>query len=208
MAEKKNTAVRREEIIAAALAIVERDGLAGLNMADIAAAVHLVPSALYRHFAGKDAIVAALIDFIGRSLLDNAHRVRQAAQDVPAQLRLLFHWHWRLARERRGVPQLFFSLLVERENAALHQQMLTAVTPYVEQVGRIIEQGQREGQIRPDVAPLSATLLLIGMVQHLALMSAMGMPLTADHEEQIWRIYWHGVCRVRSEEGKVESGKW
>ncbi|MBP1762560.1 MAG: transcriptional regulator, TetR family, partial [Firmicutes bacterium] len=64
MAQKKATEIRQDEIVTAALALVEQNGLDHVNIANIAAAIHLVPSAIYRHFTGKEEIIAGLIDFV------------------------------------------------------------------------------------------------------------------------------------------------
>lgn len=50
---------RRAEILAAAIPLFERDGFANVTNGRIAEAVGLVPSALYRYFAGKADILAA-----------------------------------------------------------------------------------------------------------------------------------------------------
>jgi AcrR family transcriptional regulator len=50
---------RRSEILAAAIPLVERDGVANVTNGRIAEAVGLVPSALYRYFPGKADILAA-----------------------------------------------------------------------------------------------------------------------------------------------------
>ncbi|MEZ4400628.1 MAG: helix-turn-helix domain-containing protein [Kofleriaceae bacterium] len=48
-------------ILDAALALVGRDGLDGLHMARLAAAVDYTPGALYRYVGSKDALVAMLV---------------------------------------------------------------------------------------------------------------------------------------------------
>ncbi len=52
----------RETILAAAAELVARDGLDGLSMRRLAAALGVAPMATYRHFADRAAIVDALID--------------------------------------------------------------------------------------------------------------------------------------------------
>ena len=71
MRSRKTTEIRREEILRAALFIVEQQGLDNLNTNAIAALIQLVPSAIYRHFKNKEEIIAALIDFIGERLQQN-----------------------------------------------------------------------------------------------------------------------------------------
>ena len=50
----------RDRVFAAARALYDAEGMEGLSMRKVAAAVGLTPMALYRHFADKDALVDAL----------------------------------------------------------------------------------------------------------------------------------------------------
>jgi AcrR family transcriptional regulator len=70
---------RRAEILAAAIPLFARDGFANVTNGQIAEAVGLVPSALYRHYPGKvDILVAACLQAAG--LL--AQAVEQGLQQV------------------------------------------------------------------------------------------------------------------------------
>lgn len=51
----------RERIFAAARALFDKEGLAGLSMRRIAAEVAITPMAIYRHYADKDALIDALM---------------------------------------------------------------------------------------------------------------------------------------------------
>jgi AcrR family transcriptional regulator len=50
----------RDRVFEAARALYDAEGIEGLSMRKVAAAVGLTPMALYRHFADKDALVDAL----------------------------------------------------------------------------------------------------------------------------------------------------
>jgi AcrR family transcriptional regulator len=68
---------RRAEILAAAIPLFARDGFANVTNGQIAEAMGLVPSSLYRHYPGKvDILVAACLQAAG--LL--AHAVEQSLQ--------------------------------------------------------------------------------------------------------------------------------
>lgn len=70
---------RRAEILAAAIPLFARDGFANVTNGQIAEAVGLAPSALYRHYPGKvDILVAACLQAAG--LLE--HAVEQSLQRV------------------------------------------------------------------------------------------------------------------------------
>ena len=56
-AQKTRTEIRRGQIARAALALVARRGLNNLNIGALADEVGVVPSAIYRHYPGKDAVL-------------------------------------------------------------------------------------------------------------------------------------------------------
>ncbi len=49
-------------VVDRAIAVLDRDGLAGWSMRRLAADLGVQPSALYHHFAGKDELLAAVAD--------------------------------------------------------------------------------------------------------------------------------------------------
>jgi len=51
-----------ERIIGAALAVADRDGLSGVTLRKVGAQLGADPTAVYRHFASKDHLVAAMAD--------------------------------------------------------------------------------------------------------------------------------------------------
>jgi AcrR family transcriptional regulator len=52
--------LRTEHVLAVATSVFEREGLAGLTLGRVAKELDLVPAALYRYFASKDDLVAAM----------------------------------------------------------------------------------------------------------------------------------------------------
>jgi AcrR family transcriptional regulator len=52
----------KDRILAAAGAVLERDGIEGLTIRKVAQRAQLSPMALYRHFADKDALLNALME--------------------------------------------------------------------------------------------------------------------------------------------------
>ena len=58
--EKIQTQIRKDQIVRAVLDLISRHGLKALNVAAVAAEIGLVPSALYRHFKGKEEMVGVV----------------------------------------------------------------------------------------------------------------------------------------------------
>src|SRR6185437_3244101 len=84
--------VTRDVILAAALAIIDRDGVDGLSMRRLARALGRDPMILYRHAPNK----AALLDGVAETVLARLE-VDRTDPDWVAQLRAVAHNYRRLA---------------------------------------------------------------------------------------------------------------
>jgi AcrR family transcriptional regulator len=76
---------RREQILAVAAQLFARHGFHGVSIADLGAAVGVSGPALYRHFPGKEALLAELLVGISEHLLAGG-RERAAASDDPGEV--------------------------------------------------------------------------------------------------------------------------
>jgi AcrR family transcriptional regulator len=72
-----------KEILAVAGAHLAQEGAAGLSLRSIARDLGMVPSALYRYFNGRDALLSALILEAYTSLADQAEAAADGAAEAP-----------------------------------------------------------------------------------------------------------------------------
>jgi AcrR family transcriptional regulator len=86
-------ALRREEILAAAAALFARRGFHGVTIDDIGSAVGMSGPGIYRHFPGKEAVLAEMLVGISERLLAEGSRRVVAAADAGAALKALLDWH-------------------------------------------------------------------------------------------------------------------
>lgn len=133
---------RRAEILAAAVPLFARDGFANVTNAQIAQAVGLAPSAIYRHYPGKvDILVAACLQAAGllaqavdRSL-QRASDPRQAVVALAAAYVAYSFEHNALnsvaEAEIRGLPADLQRplILAQREHIAVWEQQLRKARP-------------------------------------------------------------------------------
>ena len=92
---------RRQQLLDAAADLFAARGFHGVSVADIGAACGISGPALYKHFAGKEAILAEMLVSISEELLGEG-RVRVAAADGPAAaLAALIDWHTGFAVDHR-----------------------------------------------------------------------------------------------------------
>jgi AcrR family transcriptional regulator len=90
MTEALTPVTRRSEILAAAAELFARRGYHGVSIGELGQAVGLTGPALYRHFRGKEALLAEmLLDISGRLLTEGERRVSRAADPADAMSSLL-----------------------------------------------------------------------------------------------------------------------
>ncbi|HEV2633629.1 MAG TPA: helix-turn-helix domain-containing protein [Actinocrinis sp.] len=87
------TATRRAEILTAAAAHFARRGFRGTSLEDIGSAVGMSGPGIYRHFPGKEALLAQMLLDISQRLLAEGSRRAVAAADPAAALDALLRWH-------------------------------------------------------------------------------------------------------------------
>ncbi|GGN90240.1 TetR family transcriptional regulator [Actinoplanes lobatus] len=133
---------RRAEILAAAVPLFARDGFANVTNAQIAQAVGLAPSAIYRHYPGKvDILVAACLQAAGllaqavEQNLEHAAGPREAVVALAAAYVAYKFEHDALnsvaEAEIAGLPDDLKRplILAQREHIAVWEQQLRGVRP-------------------------------------------------------------------------------
>jgi AcrR family transcriptional regulator len=185
------TEVRREQIAQAALALISRRGLNELNIGALAKEVRVVPSAIYRHFSRKDAVLESVLDLISRSLLENVKAVRDEASDPFERMHLLLQRHIRLVRHHAGIPRVIFSEQIFAGNAQRRHQIHKIISGYLGEIARMVTEGQDAGKIRADISPDSAAVMFLGLVQPAIILWLMSNQTfkVAEHAEQAWNLF-------------------
>lgn len=194
---KLDTEIRQEQITQAVLSLIASDGLKELSVAKVAHRVGIVPSAIYRHFKSKDEIIDVVLDFIRDRLLANVKAVCEETPEPLERLRLLLIRHVKLIRENQAIPRIIFSEDVYGGNPDRKAKVYKIIKDYLNQVGEIIGQGQKEGKMRSDVNTETAALMFLGIIQPAAILwhvSNGGFDIT-KHTEKAWQIF----CKVIQE---------
>lgn len=90
-APTRNRGNRRAEILAAAASLFAARGFHGVSIEDIGGAVGISGPALYRHFSGKDALLAEMLLDVSSRLRESAVAVATTASGPEETLDALLH---------------------------------------------------------------------------------------------------------------------
>ncbi|MBP7864801.1 MAG: TetR/AcrR family transcriptional regulator [Acidobacteria bacterium] len=190
-AEKRKTEVRKEQIATAALRLVASQGMRALTLDRLAGLVGLVPSAIYRHFRGKDDILKAVLELVEARFAANVHEARKASPSVLEALRRLLRKHMGLVMEFQAIPRILFSEDVYSGNPERKDQLHRLVSGLLDALRAIFEEGQARGEIRADLPAGSLAVMFLGLFQpSMFLWHLSGGEFDVVRQtEQSWRVF-------------------
>lgn len=84
---------RRQALLSSAAALFAVDGFNRVSLEDLGAAAGVSGPAVYRHFAGKQAVLGALLLSVSQDLLDGGRRVVADSDGAAVALRSLVEFH-------------------------------------------------------------------------------------------------------------------
>jgi AcrR family transcriptional regulator len=167
---------RRQQILDAALRCFSQDGFHNTTTADIVRESGISQGSLYLYFATKDEMIAALAE--DRHQTEAFINMLAAREQDPIQgLLALVELYGagltdagRLHGRRVGVQGWAEALRSPR----IHESVTGGVAAVREAIVRLVERGQRTGQIRPEVEPAAVARTLIAIFQGLVLQLTWG----------------------------------
>lgn len=192
---RQSTELRQAEIIATMLHLAAERNPADITTTDIAKAMRVTQGALFRHFATKEAIRLAVVEWIEAQLLGALLAARQAAPDALAALRAMFLAHVRFAQAYPGVPRLIFAELQQAEVSPVRLVVQKIMQRYRQVLAETLSQAMAAKRIRADVDCQAAASLFLGGIQGLviqAMLSGAGAALEGQ-AEAVLDIYLAGL---------------
>jgi len=192
--EKKDTKTRQAEIVAMAIAIIGDMGVSGLTTARLAERLGMSEPNLYRHFKDKDAILSAIIDEIGRVIMDKAAEIAKMEHTPQEKLGMIMANHVAEVERRCGIPRLLFSEDMHVRHPLLREKLLGCMRDYLGVIEDMVAEGKADGTFRPDIDVKETARTFLGMVQFAAMRWSMGGLLFSlkDECERLFRNF----CRM------------
>lgn len=192
---RKSGDERRDEIARAVLAIVDERGTGALSVASVAHRVGVAPSALYRHFPDKDAILEDMLFRLGTGVRANLERaVAEGAGDPVGALDGLLKRHVAFILANRGFPLLLFSDLIQHH--AVRRERVSAILAHFRGVvAGLLRRGQEMGVVRSNLDPEAGSFAFVGLFIPPALdwhLSG-GRTDLAGIVRRAWSIYHAGI---------------
>jgi len=193
---QKNTHVRREEIVQAALQVIGEKGVHALTITEITGRAGMSDANIYRHFKGKQEILEALGDFIGERVMGKAAEIAGGKECALAKLAAIFRGHTALIAANPGLPRFMFSEEIHLGNRELATAMAGRMAGYIETLSSLIAAGISADELQPGLAPRETAIALLGMIQLTALRWSI-TPGAFNLEAEATRLWENFVRLIR-----------
>jgi AcrR family transcriptional regulator len=172
---------RRQEILDIAVQLFATRGYHGVSMDDIGAAAGVTGPALYHHFAGKEAMLAAALTPVSEQLLEGGReRVAEHSADPAAALTALVSFHVDFALANPAVITLHLHEL-DRLPEEPRRQIRRLQRQYVEEWVGVLT------GCRPDLAAAEARVLAHAAFGLMNSTPFAGAELAADRHAELLR---------------------
>lgn len=164
-----SAAQRQEEIVRVAIALAAEQGVDAVTTQDMAAEMNLTQGAIFRHFATKDDIWYAVMQWV-RSRLTRVLDGATAGETNPvAALEKIFFAHLAFIQKHPAIPRLLFSEHLHKRNSRLQQLIQEIITGYEEKIAGLLRKAKVQGLAFASLDEESAATLYIGMIHGLVL---------------------------------------
>jgi AcrR family transcriptional regulator len=190
---------RRAVTVEAVVELAASHNPSEITTAAIAKQMNLTQGALFRHFANKDAIWKAVMEWVAERLLSRIDRAAEGVESPLAAMEAMFMSHAAFVAEHPGVPRMMFGELQRAESTPAKRMVQTLIQRYGERLSRLIEQGKADGEMSPEVETEAAATLFIGTIQGLVMQSLLAGDVKRIRRDApgVFAIYRRGVGSTR-----------
>ena len=190
-----STEERQSEIIRVAVDLAADKGVDSVTTQDMADAMHLTQGAIFRHFATKNDIWVAVIEWVRERLMKVLDKAAADATDPMDAIERMFSAHITFVSKHPAIPRLLFSELLHKKNSKLRRLIEGIISGYETKISGLLEAAKSQSLVSDDLDSQSAAVLYIGMIQGLVMQSSIfGGKRSLQHQaEKTFPIFLHGI---------------
>jgi AcrR family transcriptional regulator len=188
--------VRRRQIVEIVLDLVAECGADSVSVQAIADRIGLTQPAVFRHFANKEAIWLAVMEW----LEDRLGRIHRAAEkDVEERpltiLERIFLDHVRVIRRHPALAKVVFSDHLRLQFPSLQRRFTDIIDAYQRRVVDLIEHAKAQGLVPASLPAGDAATLYFCMIQGLGFQFAIARrPMRLVREaERVFALYLRAI---------------
>ena len=163
---RRSAEVRQKEIVQAVLALAADNSPDAITTQAVANRLGLTQGAVFRHFASREAIWLAVVDWLEESLGTAIAAATEADQPVET-LRRIFAAHIDFISRHPSAPRLIFNELQKPADNPIKQRVQGLLDRYRQRLTGLLVQAKRLGLVDAQLDEAAASTLFVGALQGL-----------------------------------------
>lgn len=193
---RKSTAVRRQEIISAAMQILTTDGARQFTAERLGAAVGLESGSIFRHFDSMEDILDGVVDRIEEIIFID---FPPKADNPLESLRIFFEARVNAIADHPEVSKLLLtSMLIPNGNNESRVKRLREFKLKSRRfVAKCLKKAKADGLLNKDISYEESSVLVLGCIYAIAHMSIGGEYKKADRKltKRMWKILERTIAK-------------
>lgn len=158
---------RKERIIISTIDLISENGIKGLSIKEIAKRENVTEASLYKHFKSKDQILIEVLEYYSKYDISIARTVENNRENEKSKI---FNYFKLYSEYYDSYPAL--TSIIESYNVLIYEENLKfRIKEVVEQrtqvIKKLIEEGQKNKNIRENIKSENLTNILLGSFDRL-----------------------------------------
>ena len=164
MVKKKN---KKETIIEAAIRVFAGKGFYNSKVADVAKAAGVADGTIYLYFKNKDDLLISLFETKMEQILQRFNVILEKIISPPEKLMEFIQLHFEMIEEDKDLAEVF-QVELRQSSKFLKDYHNQKFIDFLNLIGSIIHEGQKNGQFRPEINIHTMKLAIFGALDELA----------------------------------------
>lgn len=190
---------RRAATVKAVVDLAARQNPGDITTAAIAQRMGVTQGALFRHFPSKNAVMQAVMVWVGDRVLGRIDKAAADAESPIAALEAMFDAHVDFVSRHPGVPRMLFGELQHPGDTPAKRVVQTLLHQYSKRLKALLEAGKAQGELDPTLDVDAAVIAYIGMFQGLVMRTLLAGDATRMRRDavRVFAIYRRGITHAR-----------
>ncbi|MFO7790606.1 MAG: TetR/AcrR family transcriptional regulator [Bacteroidales bacterium] len=156
---------RQEEIIEAALELINAAGIQGLTIKNLSKKIGISEPAIYRHFDSKIHILTTVLEMLKKDSESIFNEKIPVNADTLQRISDLFKGHFRMFANKPVLASVIFSEELFQNEAVLKAKVAEVISHNNDMIVSIIKTGQENNEIRQDIKAEDLAILIMGTLR-------------------------------------------
>ena len=164
---RKDTLIRKKEIVAAVRKLIIIYGSENVTTKKIAQEIGISEAAIYRHFNSKKDILSFLIDDLEKTLIGDIEKNYSGDVGSLETLAKIILHHISSVEQRKGITFQVIAEIISFGDEDLNTKISDVINKYITMIKLVLSEGVKSGVVNQDVDLDATAKIFFGMTQGL-----------------------------------------